>query len=63
MNDSNANHIFLDLTMSNALFNTVPLLNGVMFFQKWKSSMMAYIMSTGDSYILWKDCPAQTSTD
>ena len=25
--------------------------------------MMAYIMSTGDSYILWKDCPAKNLTD
>ena len=52
MNDSNADHILLDLTMFNTLFNAILLLNGTSTFQKWKLHMMAYIMSTGDSYIL-----------
>ena len=55
MNDSDADHILLDLIMSNALFNAVPLLDGAVTFQKWKPCMMAYIMFTGDFYILQKD--------
>ena len=62
MNDFNADHILLDLTMSNALFNAVLLLNGAMTFQKWKLCMMAYIISTRDFYILQKDCLAENST-
>ena len=55
VSDSNANHILLDITMFNTLFNTVPLFDGAMIFQKWKLHMMAYIMSIRDSYILQKD--------
>ena len=63
MNDSDADHILLDLTMSNALFNAVPLPNDAMTFQKWKPHMMVYIMSTKDSYILWKDHLVKNSMD
>ena len=61
MNDSDADHTLLDLTMSNILFNTVPLLDGAMTFQKWKLYIMAYIMSTRDSYIFQKDHLAKNS--
>ena len=63
MNNSNANHILLDLIMSNILFNAVPLLDGAATFQKWKLCMMAYIMSTRDFYILQKDYLAENSMD
>ena len=63
MNNSDADHILLDLIISNALFNAIPLLNGAMTFQKWKLCMMAYIMSTRNSYILQKDHLAENSMD
>ena len=63
MNDFDADHILLDLTMSNILFNAVLLLDGAATFQKWKLCMMAYIISTGDSYILQKDHLTENFTD
>ena len=56
MNNSNANHILLDLT-------AILLPDGATTFQKWKLSMMTYIMSTGNSYILQKDHPAKNLMD
>ena len=49
--------------MSNVLFNTVPFLDDAITFQKWKPCMMAYIMSTRDSYIFWKDHLVENSMD
>ena len=63
MGDFNTYHILLDLTMSNALFNAIPLLDGATTIQKWKMCIMAYIMSTRNSYILWKDCLAKNLMD